>query len=91
MKYTATEIKALTGKKTRMEAETALYATLDSREWHRDGRVYRPAGYARSRDLVHFTATWAVEGGGVGHSRVGIPLRLAVEGNGDLTAAQILH
>jgi hypothetical protein len=91
MKYTATEIKAFTGKKSRAEAETALYATLGSREWRRVGRVYRPAGYARSRDLVHFTATWAVEGGGVGHSRVGIPLRLAVEGDGDLTTALVLH
>jgi hypothetical protein len=91
MKYGASEIRKLTGKPTRAAAETALYASLEGRQWKRGERVYGLSGYDRRKGLVHFTATWPVEGGGVGHSRVGLALRLAVEGNGDLAQASILH
>ena len=91
MKYSASELKKLTGKATRATAESALYAALESRQWHRGGQQYQVAGYDRRKDLVHFTATWARDGGGAFHRRVGVPLRLAVEGNGDLEGAVVLH
>lgn len=91
MKYGAQEIKELTGKRTRAEGESAFYATLVQRQWRCGERAYRVAGYDRRKDLVHFTATWVVAGDGVGHSRLGLPLRLAAEGNGDLAAAKVLH
>lgn len=91
MKYKASEIKRLTGETTRAAAETALYRTLEARAWHRGEVAYGVAGYDRLKDLVHFTATWAVVGVGVCHSRVGLALRLAVEGCGDLSKATVLH
>lgn len=91
MKYTAKELKQITGKPTRAEGETFLYNELGQRAWRFGARSYNVAGYDRCRDLVHFTATWAAEGGGVGHSRLGLSLRSAVEGNGDLAQAIVLH
>lgn len=49
------------------------------------------AGYDRRKHLVHFTTNWAVAGGGIGHSRLGLPLQPAVESDGELAAATILH
>ena len=91
MKLSAAEIKEMTGCKTRALGESALYARLEAQNWFRGDRVYRTAGFDRRRDLVHFTATWALEGGGVGHSRVGLPLKLALESNGNLAQASTLH
>lgn len=91
MKYSASELKQLTGKATRAQGETALYNALETRQWRRGERQYTVAGYDRRKDLVHFTATWPAPGGGVGHSRVGLALRLAVEGDGDLAQASVLH
>jgi len=91
MKLSAEQIKQMTGCRTRALGESALYARLEAQNWFRGDRVYRAAGLDRRKDLVHFTATWAVEGGGVGHSRVGLPMKLALECGGDLADASILH
>lgn len=91
MRLSAAEIKTMTGCKTRALGESALYTRLESQSWFRGERVYRAAGFDRRKDLVHFTATWAVEGGGVGHSRVGMPLKLALECDGNLAQAVVLH
>jgi hypothetical protein len=91
MKYTAQELKKLTAMPTRAQGETALYASLEGRQWHLGDRAYTLAGYDRRKDLVHFTATWPRLGGGVFHSRIGLALRLAVDGAGDLTGASTLH
>lgn len=91
MKLSAAEAKQMTGCKTRALGETALYARLEAQSWFRGDRVYRTAGFDRRRNLVHFTSTWAGEGGGVGHSRVGLPLKLALECRGDLAQASVLH
>ncbi|KFC72702.1 hypothetical protein [Massilia sp. LC238] len=91
MKLSASKIKEMTGCKTRALGESALYSRLETQHWFRGDRVYRPAGFDRRKNLVHFTSTWAVEGGGVGHSRVGMPLKLALECAGDLAQAVVLH
>lgn len=91
MKLSAAEIKAMTGQKTRALGESVLYARLVSQNWFRGDRPYVTAGFDRRKNLVHFTATWAVEGGGVGHSRLCIPMKLALECRGDLASASILH
>lgn len=91
MKLSAAQIKQMTGCKTRALGESALYTRLEAQTWFRGERAYRTAGFDRRKNLVHFTATWAVEGGGVGHSRVGMPLKLALECAGDLAQAIILH
>jgi len=91
MKLSAAEIKQMTGCRTRALGESALYTRLEAQGWFRGDRVYRAAGFDRRKDLVHFTATGAVEGGGVGHSRVGLPMKLALECGGDLANASILH
>lgn len=91
MKLSAALIKEMTGCRTRALGETALYARLEAQNWFRGDRVYRTAGFDRRRGLVHFTATWAVEGGGVGHSRLGMPMKLALECSGDLAHAIVLH
>lgn len=91
MKLSAAQIKQMTGCRTRALGESALYTRLEAQSWFRGDRVYRAAGFDRRKDLVHFTATWAVEGGGVGHSRVGLPMKLALECGGDLANASILH
>jgi hypothetical protein len=90
MKLTAKEIKQLTGAKTRFEGETALYKQLEDRQWTLSGRTYKVAGYDRRKDLVHFTSTWAVEGG-AGHSRVGVPLKQAIDPRTDLIGVTVLH
>lgn len=91
MRLSAAEIKEMTGCKTRAQGESALYARLEAQNWYRGDRVYRTAGFDRRRNLVHFTATWAVEGCGVAHSRLGLPLKLALECRGDLIQASVLH
>lgn len=91
MKLSAAEIKAMTGCKTRALGESALYARLEDKAWRYGDRIYRTAGFDRRKDLVHFTSTWAIEGGGVGHSRLGLPLKLALECAGDLAHALVLH
>lgn len=91
MKLSAAEIKHMTGCKTRALGETALYARLEAQSWFRGDRVYRTAGFDRRKDLVHFTASWAVAGGGVGHSRLCMPMKLALECGGDLAQAIVLH
>lgn len=91
MKYDAKEIKTLTGKRTRAEGETALYQSLEQRQWRYGDRAYGLAGYDRRRDIVHFTSTWAAPGGGAGHSRLGLPLRAAIESDGNLAGASVLH
>lgn len=91
MKYTAQELKALTGKRTRAEGETALYNAFAHRVFKLGDRVYTLAGFDRNKNLVHFTAWWPGPSGGAVHSRLGLPLRLAVEGNGDLQRATVLH
>ena len=91
MKLTASQIKEMTGCKTRSLGESALYSRLETMNWFRGDRLYRIAGFDRRKDLVHFTATWSAEGGGVGHSRVGISLKLALECDGDLAQAVVLH
>lgn len=91
MKLSAAEIKKMTGCKTRALGESALYARLEAQSWFRGDRVYRTAGFDRPRNIVHFTATWAREGGGAYHSRVGLPLKLALECGGDLIQATVLH
>lgn len=91
MKLTAAQIKSMTGCATRALGESALYAKIEAGAWHRGERQYRPAGLDRRKGLVHFTATWAAEGGGVGHSRLGMPLKLALECQGNLADATVLH
>lgn len=90
MKLTAKEIKQMTGAKTRFEGETILYKALETREWTLFDRVYKVAGYDRRKDLVHFTSTWAVEGG-AGHSRVGLSLKQAMDPRPDLIGVTVLH
>lgn len=90
MKLSAAKIKTLTGCKTRTLGESALYARLEKQTWFRGDRGYRPAGFDRRKDLVHFTSTWAAQGGGAGHSRLGLPLKLALECNGDLAQASVI-
>lgn len=91
MKLSAAEIKKMTGCATRAHGETALYTSLEAKSWHRGNRAYKTAGYDRARDLVHFTATWSVEDGGVGHSRLALSLHAALECDGDLAPATVLH
>lgn len=91
MKLSAAQIKEMTGAKTRALGESALYAQLEAQTWFRGDRAYRTAGFDRRKDLVHFTATWAAEGGGVGHSRLGMPMKLALECAGNLANATVLH
>lgn len=86
----ATAVRALTGAATKAEGLRVLYARLEARAgWMLNGRGYRLAGYDRGRDRVHFTATWSAgEQGGIGHSRVCLPLGEALARNdGDLTGA----
>jgi hypothetical protein len=90
MKLSAAEIKKMTGAVTRAHGETVLYQRLEGQEWFRGDRVYRTAGFDRRKSLVHFTATWSAEGGGVGHSRLGMPLKLALDCGGDLAQATVL-
>lgn len=90
MKLSAKKIRARTGCKTRAVGESALYTRLEGQSWFRGDRIYRIAGVDRRNDLVHFTATWAVESGGVGHSRLGLPLKLALECRGDLAQSSEL-
>lgn len=91
MKYSARELRALTGQPNRAQGENALYKGLGEHAWRLGERQYQLAGYDRAKDVVHFTATWAAEGGGFGHSRLGLPLRVAVERRGDLAHAKVLH
>jgi hypothetical protein len=91
MNLSASVIKKMTGCKTRALGESALYTRLEAQSWFRGHRVYHIAGFDRSKGLVHFTATWPVEGCGVGHSRIGMPLKLALECGGDLAQAIVLH
>ena len=90
MKLSAAQIKHMTGCATRAQGENALYAQLEAQTWFKGEREYRTAGFDRRKDLIHFTATWAVEGGAA-HSRLGLPLKLALECGGDLTLATVLH
>jgi hypothetical protein len=90
MKMSAAEIKAITGCATRALGENALYARLEQQIWRHGDRVYRTAGFDRRKGLVHFTSTWAIEGG-AGHSRLGLSLKLALECQGDLAHAIVLH
>jgi hypothetical protein len=90
MKLSAAVIKKMTGC-ARSQGETALFSRLEAQNWFRGDRVYRAAGFDRRNDLVHFTATWSVEGGGVGHSRLGVPMQLAFSCDGDLAQASLLH
>jgi hypothetical protein len=78
-KFSAQEIKKLTGAKTRMQGEFILYSQLEGKEWFLDGRVCNVAGYDRRKDLVHFTSTWTHEPGIAGHRRVGVPLKIALD------------
>ena len=91
MKYSARELKALTGQPNRAQGENAVYKSLCEYAWRSGGRQCQLAGYDRTKDVVHFTATWAAEGGGIGHIRLGLPLRAAVEARGDLTQTVVLH
>lgn len=91
MKLSAAEIKQMTGCKTGALGESALYSRPEAKTWFRGERAYRAAGFDRRKNLVHFTATWAVEGGGAGHSRLGMPLKHALECAGDLAQAIVLH
>ena len=91
MKLSAAQIKQMTGCRTRALGESALYSRLEAQSWFLGDRMYRTAGFDRRKDLVHFTATWAVDGGGVGHSRVGLPMKLALECCGDMAHASVLH
>ena len=78
MKMNAKEIKALTGASTRFQGEEKLYKQLVARKWFWAGHEANCAGFDRRKELVHFTATWAVEPGAVGHRRVGLPLKAAL-------------
>jgi len=91
MSISAKEVKTLTGAKYKMQGETILYNRLEGRSWQFGGRVYELAGYDRGKDLVHFTTTWSVSPGTVGHKRIGIPLlvALALE-SGDIKDPTIL-
>jgi len=91
MKLSAAEIKDMTGCATRAHGETALYASLETKSWHRGDRIYKTAGYDRTRDLVHFTATWSADNGGVGHSRLALSLKTALKCTGDSAQATVLH
>lgn len=64
---------------------------LGDHAWQLGERQCQLASYDRAKDVVHFTATWAAEGGGIGHSRLGLPLRATVERRGDLVQADVLH
>ncbi len=86
----ASEIKRLSGAKSKAAGASILYAQLEQKTWERNGRTYSLAGYDQRKDLVHFTATWSIEGG-VGHRRVGIALADALGSiTGDLSAAIVL-
>lgn len=92
MAYTAAEVKQLTEATTKAQGLSVLYAALEKRQWQRNGRTYGLAGFDRSKDLVHFTATWSDGRNGVGHSRVALSMQSAVENDtGDLSSAIILH
>lgn len=91
MKLSAAEIKQLSKCQTRAQGESALYARLEGQRWYRGDRFYQTAGFDRAKGLVHFTATWALEGGGAGHSRLGMPLKEALECGGNLAQAIVLH
>jgi len=87
----ARDIKALTGARTKMAGIAILYRRLGDKTWTRGGRAYQLAGYDARKDLVHFTATWAVPGGAA-HRRVAISLAEALASDsGDLEHALILH
>lgn len=91
MKMSAAEIKTMTGCATRALGENVLYARVETQTWFRGQRSYQTAGFDRRKGLVHFTSWWAAEGGGVGHSRLAMPLKLALECQGDLAQAIVLH
>lgn len=92
MSISAKEVKSLTGASTKIAGLNTLYFQLEQRKWHRFGREYATAGYDSRKDLVHFTATWAAEGGGVGHSRVAVSMTVAINSkDGDLATAVVLH
>ena len=79
MKMNAQEIKALTGAPTRIHGENILYTQLEGRKWFYGGHEAQCAGYDRRKGWVHFTATWSAGSGVVGHRRVGLPLKVALE------------
>lgn len=86
----ATEIKALSGKKNLIAGIDVLCKRIEAKEWKREGRVYRFAGYDRRKDTVHFTCTWSVPGGAA-HRRVGITMHQALDStDGDLGRAWVL-
>lgn len=87
----AKQIKAVTGAATKWAGISMLVAKFECQTWTRNGRDYCVSGYDARKDLLHFTATWSLEGGGVGHSRVAIPLAQAVDDHtGDLSSAAVL-
>lgn len=90
MRMSAAEIKTMTGCKTKAIGESRLYEKIEARMWHRGGRTYAPAGMDRSKGLIHFTAWWPGESTGAWHSRVALPLRAALESDGNLENAIIL-
>ena len=74
----ATQLKAMTGAKTRAEAETILYRQFEARRWVYRGHVAQCAGMERRKDRVHFTATWSAGPGVAGHRRVALSMEQAV-------------
>lgn len=94
---TAKEVRDLTGAKLKVQGINILYQQICTKfpAWKRfccgADREYTPTGYDKKRDLVHFTSWWSGPGGLVGHSRVGLPLKDALESaTGDLERAVVL-
>lgn len=86
----AKTIKALSGATNKLAGISVLCSRIEARTWTFNGRAYRFAGYDNRKDLVHFTATWSIEGG-CGHSRVGVPMQLTLDNqNGELNNVVIL-
>jgi hypothetical protein len=84
------EIKLLTGAKSRLEGINLLYEQLGQKQWFRAGKAFELAGFDDKKNLVHFTSTWALDGGGVGHTRIGLPLESSLQSNGDLAQACVI-
>lgn len=83
MRISVKEAKALTNTKTSYEAFDLIYKRLEKRHWRRDGKTYSPAGmtwhHLDGDQLFHLTLTEAIEGGGCYHSRIKLPLDVALD------------
>lgn len=76
--FPAKEIKRLTGASSKFQGINILCEELEKKYFWYCNRRYSFAGYDYKNRWVHLTSTWPLVDGGVGHSRIGISLEIAM-------------